>query len=234
MISLASAAAAATDSELPSEEAPVPIEGADGSPGLDLRGSLQDYAIVRILPDGRLAFGCVTRDGVAASLNAPDEAFVSAGPSRWPSTASLMSRRQVPGVIASTITIINADGPGEGFNDPTPVSPVGGNPGTTIGAQRLYVFQHAANIWAGLLPSAVQIRVQAKFDPLLCSSTSGVLGSAGPIQIFRDFTNAPVAGHLYHVALANKISGIDLSTGNDDITMTFNSSVGTSSCLTVG
>ena len=59
---------------------------------------------------------------------------------------------------AATITIINLDGAGEGFNDPTPATPVGGNPGTTIGQQRLNVFQEAANIWGGLLPSAVEIR----------------------------------------------------------------------------
>ncbi|HTV00362.1 MAG TPA: hypothetical protein VMF13_07505, partial [Luteitalea sp.] len=34
---------------------------------------------------------------------------------------------------AVTIYIVNFDGPSEGFNDPTPVAPVGGNPGTTLG-----------------------------------------------------------------------------------------------------
>jgi hypothetical protein len=47
---------------------------------------------------------------------------------------------------ATTITIVNQDGVNEGFNDPTPAAPVGGNPGTTVGAQRLFVFQHAADI----------------------------------------------------------------------------------------
>ena len=56
---------------------------------------------------------------------------------------------------AATLTIVNIDGPGEGFNDATPATPVGGNPGTTIGAQRLYVFQYAASIWGSLLTSAV-------------------------------------------------------------------------------
>ena len=32
---------------------------------------------------------------------------------------------------AATITIVNNDGATEGFNDPTVVAPVGGNPGTT-------------------------------------------------------------------------------------------------------
>ncbi len=38
---------------------------------------------------------------------------------------------------AATITIVNLDGAGEGFNDATPATPVGGNPGITVGEQRL-------------------------------------------------------------------------------------------------
>src|SRR5881296_3379782 len=75
---------------------------------------------------------------------------------------------------AATVTIINADDPGEGFNDPTPATPVGGNPGLTVGAQRLYVFQYAANIWGNTLPSSVEIRVRAKFDPMFCVTTAGI------------------------------------------------------------
>jgi hypothetical protein len=50
-------------------------------------------------------------------------------------------------VEAAIITIVNNDAAGEGFNDPTPVAPVGGNNGTTRGAQRLIVVQRAADIW---------------------------------------------------------------------------------------
>ena len=42
-----------------------------------------------------------------------------------------------PPAGAATINIDNVDGPNEGFNDPTPVAPEGGNPGTTRGQQRL-------------------------------------------------------------------------------------------------
>ena len=58
-------------------------------------------------------------------------------------------------VQAATITIVNGDGPGEGFNDPTPVAPVGGNTGTTLGEQRQIVFEAAATIWGAALPSDV-------------------------------------------------------------------------------
>lgn len=135
---------------------------------------------------------------------------------------------------AATITVINLDGAGEGFNDPTPAAPVGGNPGTTVGAQRLFVFQYAADVWAGLLPSPVVIRIGAHFDPQSCTATSGVLGSAGPTTVHRDFPNAPFSATWYHQALANRLAGTDLAPTNDDIAITFNSAVGGASCLPAG
>src|SRR4029077_17513954 len=82
---------------------------------------------------------------------------------------------------AITITIVNNDGPGEGFNDPTAAAPVGRNNGTTVGQQRLNCFQEAANIWSGLLPGPGVVQISAQFDPLSCTATSAVLGSAGPV-----------------------------------------------------
>jgi hypothetical protein len=55
--------------------------------------------------------------------------------------------------IAATIVVDNNDGAGEGFNDTTSVSPVGGNSGTTLGAQRLNAFTHAANLWERSSPA---------------------------------------------------------------------------------
>ena len=52
---------------------------------------------------------------------------------------------------------LGVDLPGEGFNDPTPVEPVGQNPGVTLGEQRLIVFQFAADLWGSLLESDVEI-----------------------------------------------------------------------------
>jgi PA domain/FlgD Ig-like domain len=147
--------------------------------------------------------------------------------------AVLASACTVLPVAAATITILNGDAAGEGFNDPTPAAPVPGNPGATVGAQRLFVFQHAANLWAAILPSAVTIRIAAQFNPLSCNATSGVLGSAGPTGYQRDFPGAPLAGHWYPYALASKLQGIDTSPG-DDISIQFNSSVGQPTCLTVG
>lgn len=126
---------------------------------------------------------------------------------------------------AANIIIVNSDGPGEGFNDPTAAAPVGGNPGVTIGAQRLNVFEEAATIWGALLPSTVTIRVEARFNPQSCDASSAVLGSAGPIAVDMDFANAPLAGTWYHIALANRLAGVDLDPGDNDISATFNSSI---------
>lgn len=127
---------------------------------------------------------------------------------------------------AATITVVNLDGGGEGFNDPTPAVPVGGNPGTTLGAQRLNAFQFAANIWGAQLVSAVTILVDAEMNPLLCDAMEAVLGQAGPNTVHRDFMGALVPGTWYPQALANKLRGADL-TGVDDIGAEFNSSIGT-------
>ncbi len=130
----------------------------------------------------------------------------------------------------ATITVVNQDGSGEGFNDtalPDADSATGGNTGATLGAQRLIAFQFAADIWGSVLDSDIEIRIGANFDPQSCSATQTVLGSAGTTTVHRNFDNAPVANTWYPAALANKLVGADLDTSTDDIGATFNSSVGT-------
>lgn len=112
---------------------------------------------------------------------------------------------------AATITIINANAPGVGFNDPTAVAPVGGNPGTTLGAQRLFAFTYAANLWAANIDSPIEIRIQASFEPLSCTASAAVLGSAGTADIFANFTGAPKPNTWYPSALASKLANADLA-----------------------
>ena len=150
---------------------------------------------------------------------------------------------------ATTIVINPVDSPGIGFNDPTPVVAVGGNPGTTLGAQRLNVFQFAADLWEAALTgvgatSDVPIVVQATFQPLFCTATSGVLGAAGTIQIFANFPGADWPNTWHHSALSNELAGLDLTPGppdpgllvppfNDDIVSFFHGAIGVDpACLT--
>ena len=126
---------------------------------------------------------------------------------------------------AATITIVNINAAGVGFNDTTPRTPIGGNPGTTLGAQRLYIFNYAAAIWGSVLPSNVTIVVSAQFAGQTCTATSATLGSSGASTIHRDFAGAPFTGTWYNQALANKLSGSDLAPANPDMNSTFNSSI---------
>ncbi|MEM7482556.1 MAG: PA domain-containing protein [Acidobacteriota bacterium] len=134
-----------------------------------------------------------------------------------------------PAFGAATITIVNVDGAGEGFNDPgPPLLPAPGNTGTTLGEQRLEVFLAAADLWGDVLESDVEIFVRASFDPLFCDATSAVLGSAGALVVQQDFDNAIFPGTWYHAALANKLAGVDLDPPppvglqGDDIQARFN------------
>ncbi len=136
-------------------------------------------------------------------------------------------------VGAAVIQVINRDGGNEGFNDPTPATPVGGNTGVTLGQQRLIAFNHAANVWAEMLDSNVTIRVGATFDPLDCDNTSVVLGFAGPNNPQINFVGVPRPDTFYVDALADKLAGVDLCPprdsgcgDGDDISASFNSLLG--------
>ena len=131
---------------------------------------------------------------------------------------------------AATVTVVNVDGAGEGLNDPTPVAPVGGNPGVTLGAQRLYALQYAANLWGAVLSSDVEIRVDAAFNALTCTAGSGTLGQAAPNSSLANFAGAPLANVWYVQALANKHAGIDTNAASD-INSAFNNNIGTAGCL---
>ncbi len=132
---------------------------------------------------------------------------------------------------AATIVIQNNDPAGVGFNDATATAPVGGNPGTTLGEQRLNAFQAAANIWGATLTSNQTITIAATWEALSCSSNSAVLGSAGSIALFRNFPNAPFTDFWYGGALANKLAGSDLDTTSADIRARFNVNLGNTGCL---
>ena len=137
---------------------------------------------------------------------------------------------------AADITISNQDvGTGQGLDDPTPATPVGGNPGTTRGEQAQIVFKFAADIWGAVLQSQVPVTVSASFAKLDCDATSGVLGSAGTINIYA--FNAPVpngalANTWYHSALADALNGSEMGTaGAADIRARFNGALGSTGCL---
>lgn len=146
--------------------------------------------------------------------------------------AALIAVPAAPAFATATIVIVNGDAPNEGFNDPTPAVPVAGNPGTTVGQQRLNAFQHAADIWGSILDSPVTIRIQASFDPLTCTANAATLGAAAAFQWGNNFPGAEVPNTWYPIALANKLAGADLSPAVNDIFCQFNSNLnGNPACL---
>jgi len=133
---------------------------------------------------------------------------------------------------AATITILNNDPAGVGFNDATPVAPVGGNTGTTLGLQRLITFQAAADKWGATLTSAIPIVIDAAWVALSCTTTSAVLGSAGATQVFSDFAGASHVNTWYSFTLANALSGVNQVPGAAQIRARFNINLGGANCLT--
>ena len=144
----------------------------------------------------------------------------------------------------ATIIIMNGNAPAVGFNDPTPVAPVAGNPGTTLGQQRLFAFQRAADIWGSTIDSPVPIRILATFEAQTCTATSAVLGSAGSRFLYANFpavglSPGPIANVIYGGALADKVAGFELDpfegdgvTPLADIRARFNSNLnGNPACL---
>ena len=81
-------------------------------------------------------------------------------------------------------------------------------------------FQRAVDIWASLLVTPVPLTIRAEFAPL----SPGTLGGARAGQLFRDFTNAPVANVWYPVGVANRLSGVDLDPSGYDIEASFSTS----------
>ncbi len=129
------------------------------------------------------------------------------------------------------ITVVSIDAPNSGLKDPTPVQPVGGNPGTTLGQQRMIALQDAADMWGNLIDSNVEITIEAKMTSRPCSPTSAVLAKTGPKNVVENFPNAPEANVWYPIALANKLAGSDLDPGNADISAAFNSDLGNGVCF---
>lgn len=113
--------------------------------------------------------------------------------------------------------------PGTGLSDATSTDPVGGNSGTTLGQQRLNVFQKAADTLEAYLQIDFEVTVDAAFvTDLDCNSDNAILGTAGPNNVLINFANAPAVDTYYPVALANNLVGSDTIAGKADIGASFN------------
>ncbi len=230
---------------------------AQGATELDLGNGFQNLMLSRIEPDGEPVAACVTslseanaffgrnlETGEAVPQTVIKQDKISALAARHGMSAGEFlfyqnmivqaDKNLTQSPQSSNITISNADGAGEGFNDATATVAEGGNGGTTLGQQRLNLFNYAAGIWGAFLDSKVPIVINSKFDPLSpCTTSGGVLGSSGATGLSADFPNAPIANTFYPTALASKLSGVDRNGATAEINSTFNSSIDTA-CLGAG
>jgi hypothetical protein len=232
---------------------------ADGSVSVDLKGRFQQVSLGQFIGDDLPMVQCVNsveeadiffgrdlRSGAPLPPEAQEEheALIEEALRHGMSVAeyqfygNLIERgRLAPRASAgATISIVNNDGAGEGFNSTAPqFLPAPGNDGNAnLGEQRLALFNAAAAIWGAFLDSSVTIQVRSQFDPLSpCSPSGGVLGAAGAVSIHWNFANAEYTDTVYHAALANKRAGADLDVGQPDLNATFNSDVD-NGCLGAG
>jgi hypothetical protein len=132
--------------------------------------------------------------------------------------AGLLVAAAAPAQSGEVIVDFFAD-PGTGFADPTPAEPIAGNPGTTVGEQRIFVFLRAAEIWTQTLQPEQDIFVAAEFVPL----GANVLGAAGPTFIHSNFPGAEFPNTWYFDSLADHLTQGDLSPPTYDIQASFSS-----------
>lgn len=143
----------------------------------------------------------------------------------------LLSVSAIAQLNAASISIIYNDQINEGFYDPAPFTPIGGNSATTLGQARQNAFRYAASILEKTLPYSAEITISASMDPLGGSSNSATLASAGAADMVYGFNNAPKTNTLYPIALANYIFGQDISPNTSDILAIINSGIDSNSIL---
>src|SRR5688572_9721958 len=140
-----------------------------GGETTDLLGRFQNVALLRSDSDGDPMVGCINsieeaNDFFGRDLETGEVYTFNAWEAEYLATKRAsrtdISREEFTfykGLIethsnlisspnSASFIIDNQDGEDEGFNDPTPMSPEGGNPGMTLGQLRLNLFNHAASI----------------------------------------------------------------------------------------
>jgi hypothetical protein len=138
------------------------------------------------------------------------------------------------------------------WSDPTPTTPVGGNPGTTLGQQRRNAMLEALRQLGAGFESETPITVRACWDDLTVGSNTATLAAAAPDDfviadsslVFSDGTTFPPAAFLpekyafYSAAPAARLAGTrgcslrgGSCTNSTDMTITYNRRIGQSGVL---
>lgn len=123
------------------------------------------------------------------------------------------------------------------WHDTTAASPVGGNTGSTLGAQRRNAFNAALASIGEQLPSPVDITVQACWQAMGGDADRAGLAMAAPMTLLRDAPSLPRSHTWYPLPTASRLSGTPPETlhaelaGYPDAYAVFNSDIGKSSVL---
>lgn len=166
---------------------------------------------------------------ILVSLFTTSFAHSAACPASSDSTTAGNGTCDVSGTLSTIQLNFNS-----GFDDSTAISAVGGNNGTTVGAQRKLSFIKAAEILADKIASSVTIIVDADFSALSCDAGSAVLGSAGATTNTGNVSPAPadmITNTFYPIGLINAMGSQDYQAGLSDVTAQFNSDLGDADCL---
>lgn len=118
-----------------------------------------------------------------------------------------------PTGAGATLEIVYEDNPGTGFYD------------ASLGADRRAALRRAADTWEANLSSSVTIVLEASFTSLVCAPGIGAtLAMAGAKQAFK-FEGSPQPDTWYQSALAEAITGLDLSGAVNEMQVAFNSAI---------
>jgi hypothetical protein len=115
----------------------------------------------------------------------------------------------------SNVRISYPDPAGTGFKDPM------------LGEIRKSVLEAAAQVWAAVLGSTIDIVIEARFADLPCGDDGATLASAGPAFAFLNFLGGE-PDTWYAGALAEALAGDDLSANDGvgpDLAIRFNSGI---------
>ncbi|HRQ63273.1 MAG TPA: hypothetical protein PKZ76_00155 [Xanthomonadaceae bacterium] len=135
--------------------------------------------------------------------------------------------------LGPVIEVIYLDPAGFGFFDTRAVTPLPGNPATTLGAQRQVVLKAALDVWGSRLDSNVPIRVQARFHDFGCGDGDevGTVGTGGPTLVVSNFSQAPQADTNYPVALATALAGQRFGGAAAELSIRLHSRIDEELCL---
>ena len=131
------------------------------------------------------------------------------------------------------------------WNDATAAAPVGGNPGTTVGAQRQNALKYAVQQISDQLQPPVPITIRACWDSLGGTATRAVIANASPTTFLVDEPYyggyvLPLRYTWYAITEAVRqggtgqcglIGGACGGSGNEEIVATFNSDIGSSTVI---